>query len=180
MITRNVYVVYNPLSKLTKIGMSGRLNHRINFLSMENGVRLELRYNTLPCINSDMIENSMHKYFKDHRTLGEWFDIDPDDAVNKLKEYTVQLPEIVQDYLNGLSIKELSIKYSKSRQYIEKLFKESCVESNNKTTTILPPKTKINRRDNIKKVEQVSNEGSISKERLEEMIRKSKEKYKLK
>lgn len=179
MIARNVYVIYNPISKLTKIGMSRELKNRINNLSMANGVRLELRYNTLPCINCDMIENSMHKYFKEYRTLGEWFNIDPNDAVNKLKEYTVQLPEIVQDYLNGLSIKELSIKYSKSRQYIEKLFKQSCIESNNKITTILPEPITI-ARNHSNKIISVHKEGDISKERLEEMIRISKEKYNLK
>ena len=83
--TEIVYVVYNDLTKLTKIGITTNIKKRIRQLSNQNGcdiklfqaIELEINYDE----SANYIESKLHNYFKDKRKVGEWFDLSLKDYV---------------------------------------------------------------------------------------------------
>lgn len=80
-----VYVVYNPTTKLTKIGITGDFTQRINMLSTQGGVRLTpivaLRLERYYDEKAEDIERFLHKFFHNKRELGEWFGLNIKDYI---------------------------------------------------------------------------------------------------
>tara|TARA_R110000782_G_scaffold267433_1_gene362846 strand:- start:94 stop:558 length:465 start_codon:yes stop_codon:yes gene_type:complete len=75
---RFVYLLHNPLTKLSKIGISGQPIQRMKQLRTQNGVELYdlLLLELQPDYdeNSFYIEQFVHEYFNDKRRIGEWFE----------------------------------------------------------------------------------------------------------
>lgn len=72
-----VYVLYNPLSKQTKIGRTTNLSNRMRSLRSQSGIDyklliaidLESGYDE----NSKILEGFLHNHYEDYRNIGEWF-----------------------------------------------------------------------------------------------------------
>lgn len=71
------YFVYNPKTKLIKIGKSGTPMERIRTLEAQSGVNFSI----LAILNAD-IERELHVRFKQYRKKGEWFE-DADGSIRK-------------------------------------------------------------------------------------------------
>lgn len=177
MKAQSVYIVFHPITKYVKIGLTNDLVKAMDSLNSYNGLKLDLMYYTLPCYNADLIERALHDEYVEHRKLGKWFLIDPYIAIEKIKTLDVQLPDIVSDYLSGMSLRDLSMKYNKSRQSIEKMFKKHYMKNNNNVSSVKPVKEQCHKR--IKK-ESIPNDSSISKSSLEEMVKRNQLKMKSK
>ena len=78
-----VYLVYNPVTKLTKIGVSMNVDRRFQELENSNGVKLILYFFIVLEKNVDenasYIERFLHDNFKEKRKLGEWFKLNKKD-----------------------------------------------------------------------------------------------------
>jgi hypothetical protein len=79
-----VYVLYNPKSKLVKIGKTKSPKSRFSTLSNQNGSTFKYFITEQIYIES-LVEKVMHNKFSNKRKKGEWFDIGFDDAVLELK-----------------------------------------------------------------------------------------------
>jgi hypothetical protein len=80
-----IYVFSNPFGKLVKIGVSSNPLNRITLLAKQNGFELKHEYNTGKIKNFSNIEKAVHNHFKDKRAFGEWFYIEPIEAINYIK-----------------------------------------------------------------------------------------------
>lgn len=80
-----VYVIKNTLNDLYKIGITTNLKNRIRSLTTQSGCELmvvlyiELHYDYDE--SPSTIEKELHTYFKNKRTLGEWFTLDVKDLI---------------------------------------------------------------------------------------------------
>lgn len=118
--SQSVYVIYNPSLNITKIGISINVNKRKCILECACGCELLLHYNTMHIYEAEKIEIKAHEYFKDKRKKGEWFNISPCDAEEKIKELIVNaiIDPMVTDYLAGVSITKIAEERNVSRQAI--------------------------------------------------------------
>jgi len=71
-----------------KIGKSRNPKKRIRGIENAAGLNFDLTFISDKIENYSQIEKEMHIAFKDERIKGEWFSIDFNDAVKKLKELT--------------------------------------------------------------------------------------------
>lgn len=80
-----VYVLVNPDNKRVKIGVTQDIEQRLYTLRMASGSKIYVFYIT-PILNKAYtLETITHKYFASKRFLGEWFNIDPNEAVRFIK-----------------------------------------------------------------------------------------------
>ncbi len=74
-----IYVIYNPISKLTKIGITTNLQQRLSSISTMNGIRIEIICTGTVFAEIDQsaiyIERFLHYTFKEFRMIGEWFNL---------------------------------------------------------------------------------------------------------
>lgn len=82
--SRYVYLVYNQITKSTKIGFARDMNHRLS--GLQNGAGVKLYILLVLELGDDWddpkdIEKFLHKYFKHKRTFGEWFNLSIRDIV---------------------------------------------------------------------------------------------------
>jgi hypothetical protein len=74
-----VYALYNPLTKLTKIGMTYNVYQRFRQLVTQSGCNLKcvaVGFNEVELdMKIGMIESYLHEKFKDYRVVGEWFNL---------------------------------------------------------------------------------------------------------
>ncbi len=80
-----VYLIYNPSSKLYKVGKTTNIEERLRQLKCQSGCFLELLgYIELEedCDeSSEYLERYIHKLFKSKRVLGEWFSLNIKDVL---------------------------------------------------------------------------------------------------
>ena len=82
---QSVYVFFNPLNNLCKIGLTSNIKQRWDALCAQSGMRLwKIITITLePDIdicNKDL-ERILHSYFKNKRQIGEWFNLNIKDIL---------------------------------------------------------------------------------------------------
>jgi hypothetical protein len=74
-----VYALYNPLTKLTKIGKTYNIHDRFRQLITQSGCPLQcvaVGFNEVELdMKVGMIESYLHEKFKDYRVVGEWFNL---------------------------------------------------------------------------------------------------------
>jgi hypothetical protein len=74
-----VYALYNPLTKLTKIGKTYNVYDRFRQLITQSGCPLQcvaVGFNEVELdMKVGMIESYLHEKFKDYRVVGEWFNL---------------------------------------------------------------------------------------------------------
>lgn len=178
---KNVYLIHNPLFGLTKIGISNNVKVRLNSLESSCGVSLELFYYTLPCDNSEIIEKEMHETFKNDKAKGEWFYTDKEILKEELLRKKLIIPTFVSMFLKGMSINKIASINDVSRQYIQKLLKQSLViNKKNNISEITEDSVNIRLNDDEVQNKDVYINSKFSKEYLAEIVRKNEEKLKLK
>jgi len=182
-----IYVLFHPIMKVTKVGISSNVLIRKAELEVGAACRLTLIYNTLPMLNVYDYERKIHNILKDKNTFGEWFSEDYNVIVNIVKETCrdVVFCHAATEYVKGVKTKDIAQYYNVSRQAIERYIK--CWNINNQPDIdIKIEKNKlyeavVKNEEKLKKTTHIQQHTStISKKRLEEMVRLSQEKLKLK
>ena len=90
-----VYVVYNPKTKLTKIGKSINPKSRIKSLALGAGCDLK-ELAIVRVENCSQVENMLHKKFNHARRVGEWFKLN----IAEKEAIVRDLEELSIDFLN--------------------------------------------------------------------------------
>ena len=101
-----------------KIGRTNNIAKRLNALRGQSGREFKRVCHTIPCSNYCNIETVMHKLFREHRVLGEWFDISFEQASKALANHELDLSDIEEkeidvsgmfrDYENAVDKNELN------------------------------------------------------------------------
>lgn len=118
---RCVYLMFNPLTKLTKIGVSDNVEARKTSLEMASGCRLEIIYTTKHLLCGEKYEADAHKALSQYRVLGEWFNLPSHkDAIATIESLVSSATEdlIVENYKKGMSISNIARDYEVTRQAI--------------------------------------------------------------
>lgn len=97
-----IYVIKNPENDRIKIGVSNNVEKRLNTLETGAGTKLDLVYKSVVCSNAFDVENTVHKYFSEHRVFGEWFDVDVNKVVNYLEQQEYVLKSEFAKYISVL------------------------------------------------------------------------------
>ncbi|MGL5934159.1 MAG: GIY-YIG nuclease family protein [Cetobacterium sp.] len=79
-VKNNVYCIENSFGYV-KIGKSRNLERRYKSISSTGGVKLNKKFSVESC---GSLEREAHEHFKDKKYVGEWFDIDFEEAVEFL------------------------------------------------------------------------------------------------
>jgi len=118
---RCIYVLYNPTSKLTKIGVSDNVKARKSAIEQACGCPLDLMYFSKHLLCAEKYETEVHVKFKNYRKLGEWFDIlDHISVIEEIADTIKTATEdpIVETYKKGMSITRIAEEYQVTRQAI--------------------------------------------------------------
>lgn len=87
-----VYYIWNPETKLIKIGVSSQVKTRLRKLRNETGVQALYVLATeqaWPYMKPYKLEDIRHKQFADHRVHGEWFAVS-----DELMDHIADLNEV--------------------------------------------------------------------------------------
>lgn len=83
--TDNVYVLYNPITKLFKIGVSTNMKQRISNIQTSSGCNvytvMVLELDPYYDENVYTVESLLHKFFNKKRIKGEWFNLNIKDII---------------------------------------------------------------------------------------------------
>ena len=120
---KQIYVAKNEYSVLVKVGATSNASSRMQALSHATGGPMKLLYETHPTLKWSEFESTVHRNFISNRTCGEWFDIDPQELIDFIKEleqhfifeqiedplqeYRVSAP-IIEDVFSFHSLQEFS------------------------------------------------------------------------
>ena len=94
----HVYII--EADGLVKIGKTKNLKQRINALRGQSGRELKGVCHTVPCNNYCNIETMMHKIFKEHRVLGEWFRVPFEKASEVLAKQELDLSDVAENKID--------------------------------------------------------------------------------
>jgi Rha family phage regulatory protein len=94
-----VYIIGNKDNDYLKIGVSNNVDKRLKQLQTGAWSKLELLYQSMVCSNGFDVEANIHALFKDKKVLGEWFDIELNEAINLIESDNFTLKsEYLKDY----------------------------------------------------------------------------------
>jgi antA/antB antirepressor domain protein len=82
---RYVYIIQNTSTKNIKIGVATNPSDRLSQLQTGSDVDLKLIYTSGVCSNSFEIESTCHNHFKESHVRGEWFKVEPSEAISFLE-----------------------------------------------------------------------------------------------
>lgn len=99
-----IYVIKNPLNETIKIGVAQDVDKRIKQLQTGAGIELELIYKSMICSNAFAIERDVHEYFKEYRTFGEWFKVNPEIVIDFLEKQDFILKSEYMKYISIIDI----------------------------------------------------------------------------
>lgn len=105
----SVYVVFNNVTNLTKIGITKNIKNRIRSLETSSGVNLDL----LLAIDlqedydekAGLIELMLHDFYKNKRGVGEWFNLNVKDVIQIRTLFYFIYGEMVYDNLKEINEK---------------------------------------------------------------------------
>lgn len=113
-----VYLFYNPITKLTKIGVTSSYKQRLQHLSSSIGnnlldilvIQLEIGYDE----SGKFLESYLHKFFASKRIKGEWFNLSIRDIVQvKALFWEVIYGDYIWDNVKMYMSKEYETEYFK-------------------------------------------------------------------
>ena len=99
-----IYVIKNPLNETIKIGVAQDVDKRIKQLQTGAGIELELIYKSMICSNAFAIERDVHEYFKEYRTFGEWFKVNPEIVIDFLEKQDFILKSEYMKYISIIDV----------------------------------------------------------------------------
>lgn len=117
---QRVYVIHNNEFNITKIGISDNPSNRMATLTHECGCELTLCFFTDPLDDAPRYERLIHNALSDKRKKGEWFKVDPEDAIATVKDVIkdAEIDPILMRYRNGVPISVIARDFNVSRQAI--------------------------------------------------------------
>lgn len=80
-----IYILLNETTNFVKIGITKNTDRRIRQLELSSGCKLKTIFISDEYFKAALIEKSFKTFFKSKQQEGEWFNITPEIAVNKLK-----------------------------------------------------------------------------------------------
>lgn len=118
--TQCIYVIYNPVLKITKVGISNNVLIRKTNLECSCGCRLVLSYFTDHLKNARVFEEKIHTILSDKRGVGEWFNITPEEAEYVIKNVLTDAvyDPMISQYREGISISKIAEDMGVTRQAI--------------------------------------------------------------
>ena len=121
---KNIYIIQNTKNKNIKIGVTSNITKRLSSLQCGSDYKLEVKFLSAPVKNALKIESTIHNEFKRENTHGEWFELNIDKAISKIKE-TIKLYGKIELLLPGDTklIREKNRRILKSKA--DKYFKET-------------------------------------------------------
>lgn len=143
-----VYVMYNAIAGLTKIGITADIRQRRSNIISCSGCDIEILYYTKPLTNAQALEKDILHHFKDYKTYGEWVNADPTDVVSFVKKEDEKLKGsyIYSMYNDGLTITQISEKLEVSRAHISNIFRRLGVTKNPLEKTLQEEKKSLVKR----------------------------------
>lgn len=117
---QSLYVVFNPELNITKIGISTNVQARLSSLRGDSGCDLQLIYYSSPISAAAIFEGRAHEILAGKRKMGEWFNVDPEEAVRVVKEVVedAMIDSIVTEYLSRRTITDIARDRGVTRQAI--------------------------------------------------------------
>lgn len=118
--SQSLYVVFNPELNITKIGISANVQARLSSLRGDSGCDLQLIYYSSPISAAAVFEGRAHEILADKRKIGEWFNVDPQEAVRVVKGVVedAMVDSIVTEHLSGRTITDIAGDRGVTRQAI--------------------------------------------------------------
>lgn len=118
--SQSLYVVFNPELNITKVGISTNVQARLSAMRADSGCDLQLIYYSDPISAATVFEGRAHEILADKRKLGEWFNIDPQEAVEVVKGVIkdATIDSIVIEHLSGRTITDIARDRGVTRQAI--------------------------------------------------------------
>ena len=115
-----VYVLWNPLTKMSKIGITMDLQKRVQQVQCACGCKLDICYSSHLISKARHYEGVLHDRFADHRTFGEWFDLDPKFIIPTVKKLIPEelSSEVIEKMRETKSISEIAKEFNISRQSV--------------------------------------------------------------
>ncbi|APC78911.1 TPA: GIY-YIG nuclease family protein [Clostridium botulinum] len=101
-----VYIIERR-DKSIKIGKSINPESRVETLETQGGFIATNKFFSQECSNYSEIESKMHEIFNKYRTIGEWFNVDFDVAVQTLKQLNFKKPYAKEELEENL--KEIGV-----------------------------------------------------------------------
>lgn len=84
---QKLYIIYNPITKFYKIGISSNPAKRLKNLKHASGIRTLKLLSVHDLINSKEIESAIHEKFHHKNIIGEWFDLKSEDIDDIYKTF---------------------------------------------------------------------------------------------
>lgn len=157
--SKSIYVIHNSKVGIVKLGVSNNVNSRISTIKCSSGMNVDLLYVTSPIYNYDEIESKIHSEFEENRGIGEWFHIDPNEAIEYLLmiKHNFKVDGIYQQWREESNISLLSREFGVSRAAIKKHLDKHDhslnIDLNKKKEEILKPKPiKIREKNEVKDI----------------------------
>lgn len=82
---KHIYIFKSETGEC-KIGVSNNVNKRRSTIEMQGGKRIVDVFYTTKCFNAYEIESALHRYYADKRLVGEWFDVNYNEAISILEK----------------------------------------------------------------------------------------------
>ena len=124
MRNQSVYVIESE-SGLVKIGIAQNPRARSAAISTQSGFKLKRTFFTNKCSNAGDVEHAAHMFFKDKRVHGEWFEIEFEEAVQKVKRlFEAKAKPEKEDNNFGLCLLFYSMHYLRAAQLVGQSSKE--------------------------------------------------------
>lgn len=102
MITKTqkqcVYVIKNVENNRIKIGIAINPAERLNQIKLAAGCELELLFCSCFYANAQILESKIHEHLRDCRYLGEWFNIEENEAIKSTQRCEVEMNGVLLEY----------------------------------------------------------------------------------
>ena len=99
-----VYVITNDENNFVKIGVAKNVSRRLKQLQTGSWTNLSVRYKSMVCSNAFSIEHAVHAKISEDRVMGEWYDIDVEEAIKLIEaENTILNTNLVDSYASNSS-----------------------------------------------------------------------------
>lgn len=89
-----VYVIKNDDTNRIKIGISDSIGNRAKALEHASGCKLKVLHLSITLRNARDVEQLIHYELREHRYLGEWFNVDDEKAINTTAKFVIDYGKI--------------------------------------------------------------------------------------
>lgn len=132
---KHVYIIQKPDGAI-KIGISQQPEIRISNLEHSGCFKTERKYVSKPCSNANVIENELHKLYKEGRIHGEWFMVDFDDCVKSLEQCIERMANFEVQKKPMIELEDIDMLFDENAE-MTKIIPSPKIETMDKTKDLL-------------------------------------------